>query len=91
MKPVTVNGKTFLVGSVRRAGTYGAITVPNDYVSYYGTRDGKRFGPVRSGSRQSRPGTVGRAVFDAAVEAAWESGNTDAGTGHGDYEWLSGH
>jgi hypothetical protein len=70
LTPITVNGKQYLMRKIRRAGTLGRITVPHDYVDYFGTRNGERFGPVRSGSRQSRPGTIGRTIFDAAEEAA---------------------
>jgi hypothetical protein len=52
---VTVKGKDYVVGTV----TGGS------YVHYWSERDGERFGATRSASASRKPGTVGRAIWDA--------------------------
>ncbi|MGW5928055.1 hypothetical protein ACWF2L_17665 [Streptomyces anulatus] len=55
---VTVKGKRYAVGQIVQAG-------PTAYVSYWSERDGKTFGATRGTNRDAKPGTVGRAIWDA--------------------------
>lgn len=65
---VTVKGKRYIVSHVTpaRPRTPGAVSwVPEAYVSYWSERNGKTFGATRFASASSKPGTVGRAIWDA--------------------------
>ncbi|MFF9568479.1 hypothetical protein [Streptomyces sp. NPDC014685] len=65
---IAVKGKRYVVGSVTQARprAEGASTwIPEAYVSYWAERNGERFGATRSASGSRRPGTVGRAIWDA--------------------------
>ena len=67
-RTVTVKGKAYIVGTVVPATpkTEGAKSwVPLSYVSYWSARDGKAFGPTRAVREGAKPGTVGRAIWDA--------------------------
>jgi hypothetical protein len=59
---ITVNGKDFIVygPSVSHTG--------NVYHTYFSTRDGKEFGPIRTASASGGPKTVGRQLTVAARE-----------------------
>lgn len=65
---ITAKGKRYIVGTVTpaRPRTPGAKSwVPEAYVSYWAERNGETFGATRSASESSKPGTVGRAIWDA--------------------------
>lgn len=68
---VTVNGKQYIVDSqVSPAKTYttgngNERTWPGG-VKYWAERNGKPFGPVRTALGNSKPGTVGAAIWTAA-------------------------
>lgn len=65
---VTVKGKRYIVGTVvpARPRTPGAKSwIPKAYVSYWSERNGATFGPTRFTSGDAKPGTVGRAIWDA--------------------------
>lgn len=65
---VTVKGKRYIVGTIVPAQprTPGAKSwIPTAYVQYWSERDGKTFGATRSTSGNAKPGTVGRAIWDA--------------------------
>jgi len=67
-KKVTVKGKSYIVTAVTpaRPRTPEAVSwIPEAYVSYWAERNGTAFGPTRSGKASMRPGTVGRAIWDA--------------------------
>lgn len=66
---ITVKGKRYVVSCVTpaRPKTPGAKSwVPVAYVSYWSERNGETFGATRFASASRKPGTVGRAVWDAA-------------------------
>lgn len=60
---IAVNGKDFIVypPSINLGNNPGA-----DYYTYFSTRDGKRFGPLRSASETGGAKTVGRQLAVAA-------------------------
>lgn len=58
---ITVRGKRYVVGTVR-AGTSRA------YVHYWSERNGEAFGPTRDTGSDAKPGTVGRAIWDAVSQ-----------------------
>lgn len=65
---VTVKGKRYIVGTVTpaRPKVEGVPTwVPEAYVSYWAERNGETFGATRFASASRKPGTVGRAIWDA--------------------------
>lgn len=65
---VTVKGKRYVVGTITpaRPRTPGAKSwIPEAYVNYWSERDGKAFGATRSACASRKPGTVGRAIWDA--------------------------
>lgn len=65
---VTAKGKRYVVGAIVPAQprTPGAKSwIPNAYVSYWSERNGEAFGPTRHAGGDDKPGTVGRAVWDA--------------------------
>ncbi|MFF8901696.1 hypothetical protein ACF082_29920 [Streptomyces lydicus] len=67
---VTVKGKRYVVGQVVPADRPVHDGAPKDwkpraYVSYWSERDGERFGPTRTTDGDAKPGTVGRAIWDA--------------------------
>lgn len=71
-RTVTVKGKTYVVGTVvpaqteRRKISEHSYSLPHPaYVRYWSDRGGKAFGPTRDASGNSKPGTVGRAIWDA--------------------------
>lgn len=79
VRTVTAKGKTYMVGKVipaqteRRPLGKNSYSLPHPaYVLYYSERAGKAFGPTRTGSADSKPGTVGRAVWDAVSMPAGE-------------------
>lgn len=61
---VTANGKRYVVGTVRPAGA----NTPRAYVHYWAERNGEAFGATRSTNGDAKPGTVGRAIWDAAAK-----------------------
>jgi hypothetical protein len=65
---VTVKGRRYIVGTVTpaRPRTPGAKSwTPEAFVSYWSERNGETFGATRFARGSQRPGTVGRAVWDA--------------------------
>ncbi|MFI2184581.1 hypothetical protein [Streptomyces sioyaensis] len=65
---VTVKDKRYIVGTVvpARPRTPGAKSwIPRAYVSYWSERNGETFGPTRTANGDAKPGTVGRAIWDA--------------------------
>lgn len=65
---ITVKGKRYVVGTVVPAQpkTEGAVTwIPEAYVSYWSERNGETFGATRFASASRKPGTIGRAIWDA--------------------------
>lgn len=57
----TVKGKRYAVGPVVPAGNHA----PGAYVRYWSERNGETFGATRSTNGDAKPGTVGRAIWDA--------------------------
>jgi hypothetical protein len=67
-KIVTVKGKRYIVGAIipARPKVEGVPTwVPEAYANYWTERNGEIFGATRSTSGSRKPGTVGRAIWDA--------------------------
>lgn len=71
---VTVKGKRYVVSSVvpeqteRRKIAEHSYSLPHPaYVRYWSERNGKAFGPTRHASGNNKPGTVGRAIWDAVA------------------------
>ncbi|MFD9442097.1 hypothetical protein [Streptomyces sp. NPDC060001] len=62
---VTVKGKRYVVGTIRQAGDHGTYRITRAYVSYWTERNGGAFGATRSTNGSAKPGTVGRAIWDA--------------------------
>ncbi|MFF7411601.1 hypothetical protein [Streptomyces lydicus] len=65
---ITVKGKRYIVGGVvpARPKTDDSPTwVPEAFANYWAERDGKIFGPTLHASASRKPGTVGRAIWDA--------------------------
>lgn len=65
---VTVKGKRYAVGPIHpaRSWTVGATSgVTPAHVDYWSERNGKTFGATRSTNGDAKPGTVGRAIWDA--------------------------
>jgi hypothetical protein len=65
---VTVKGKRYIVSHITpaRPKTPGAKTwTPEAYVRYWSERNGETFGATRSACGSNKPGTVGRAIWDA--------------------------
>lgn len=65
---VTVKGKRYAVGPIRPAQswTVGATSgVTPVRVNYWSERNGETFGPTRTTNGDAKPGTVGRAIWEA--------------------------
>lgn len=67
---VTVKGKDYVVDQIipadRPVPAYAPKGwEPTAYVDYWSERDGARFGSTRTAGPGSKPGTVGRAIWDA--------------------------
>jgi hypothetical protein len=65
---VTVKGKRYIVSDIipARPKVAGVPTwVPVAYVSYWSERNGETFGATRHASESGKPGSVGRAIWDA--------------------------
>jgi hypothetical protein len=65
---ISVQGKRYVVGTLvpARPKTPGAKSwTPEAYVSYWSERNGETFGATRFASASGKPGTVGRAIWDA--------------------------
>jgi hypothetical protein len=65
---VTVKGKRYIVSKITpaRPWTEGARAwTPEAYLSYWAERNGETFGATRNASASSKPGTIGRAIWDA--------------------------
>ncbi|WP_086559930.1 hypothetical protein [Streptomyces africanus] len=65
---VTVKGKRYIVSAVTpaRPKTEGAVSwIPEAYACYWSERNGETFGPMQRALASRRPGTVGRAIWDA--------------------------
>jgi len=65
---VTVKGKRYIVGTLipARPKTEGVPTwIPEAYANYWSERNGKIFGATRNMCGSQKPGTVGRAIWDA--------------------------
>jgi hypothetical protein len=69
---VTVKGKRYVVGTIVPAQTdrkkigENSYSLPHPaYVAYWSERSGETFGATRSASASNKPGTVGRAIWDA--------------------------
>lgn len=58
---VTVKGKRYVVGAVRPSRTRAT----RSYIHYWSERNGEAFGPTRDTHSDAKPGTVGRAIWDA--------------------------
>ncbi|MGI5408207.1 hypothetical protein ACQEV9_15570 [Streptomyces chartreusis] len=68
---VTVKSKRYIVSAVTlaRPRTPGATSwIPEAYVSYWSERNGEIFGATRHASASRKPGTIGRAIWDAVSE-----------------------
>lgn len=67
---VTVKGKDYvLADGVRNGKSYDKTAgewMPTQYVTYWSVRNGERFGATRTAGSYSKPGTTGRAIWDAA-------------------------
>jgi hypothetical protein len=67
---VTVKGKRYAVGQIHpaRSWTVGATSgVTPAHVDYWSERNGKAVGATRSTNGDAKPGTVGRAIWDAVT------------------------
>jgi hypothetical protein len=71
-KIVTVKGKRYVVGTIVPAQTdrkkigENSYSLPHPaYVAYWSERNGKSFGATRHASANNKPGTIGRAIWDA--------------------------
>lgn len=65
---VTAKGKRYVVGTITpaRPRTRGAVSwIPEAYVSYWSERNGETFGATRHATASRKPGTIGRAIWDA--------------------------
>lgn len=65
---VTAKGKRYVVSAITpaRPRTPGAKSwVPEAYVRYWSERNGETFGATRFGKASGKPGSVGRAIWDA--------------------------
>ncbi|MFW3473632.1 hypothetical protein ACN24M_20420 [Streptomyces microflavus] len=65
---VVAKGKRYIVTTVTpaRPRTPGAVSwIPRAYVEYWSERNGETFGPTRNTHGDTKPGTVGRAIWDA--------------------------
>jgi hypothetical protein len=65
---VAVKGKRYVVGAIvpARPKTEGVATwVPEAFVSYWSERNGRAFGATRFAAASGKPGTTGRAIWDA--------------------------
>ncbi|MGY5634187.1 hypothetical protein ACW7N6_38245 [Streptomyces sp. UC1A3] len=58
---VTVKSKRYVVGTVRPSRNDPSRA----FVYYWSERSGEAFGPTRDTSSNAKPGTVGRAIWDA--------------------------
>lgn len=71
-KIITVNGKRYIISdNVRQASTYTSGGVQRTWpggVWYWSERDGREFGPTRTALGNSKPGTVGAAIWSAATQ-----------------------
>lgn len=66
---VTVNGKRYIIGAVSQAKTTviaGNTHVWPGGVKYWTERNGDTYGPIRTALANSKPGTVGVAIWSAA-------------------------
>lgn len=67
VRTVTFNGKLYaLERDITLAGDHGYMRCVEANVSYYSTRDGRPFGPVRRAGANAKPGSVAAAVWAAA-------------------------
>jgi hypothetical protein len=73
---ITVKGKRYVVGPIKpeqterkKIGNHSYSLPHPAYASYWSERNGVAFGPTRGCSGRNKPGTVGRAIWDA-VNAA---------------------
>lgn len=67
--PVTANGKTYLAAPL---GLRAHKTIRHGIVvtlSYFSTRDGKRFGPIRTAAHNDAPKSVGGQIFAQVAES----------------------
>lgn len=65
---VVVKGRRYVVSSITpaRPRTEGVKSwIPQAYVSYWTERNGQAFGATRHASASNKPGTIGRAIWDA--------------------------
>jgi hypothetical protein len=65
---VTVKDKRYIVDRIisARPKTDDSPTwIPEAFANYWSERDGEIFGPTRSACASMKPGTVGRAIWDA--------------------------
>jgi hypothetical protein len=65
---VTVRGKDYVFTTARDGKHYDKQSgecLPTRYVSYWSVRNGERFGSVRTANVWCKPGSVGRAIWDA--------------------------
>jgi hypothetical protein len=65
---VTVKGKRYIVGTIvpARPKVEGVPTwIPEAFVNYWSERNGEIFGATRHACASRKPGTVGRAIWDA--------------------------
>lgn len=65
---VTVKGKRYIATGITPAKpkTPGCVSwIPEAYLSYWTERNGETFGATRHATASNKPGTVGRAIWDA--------------------------
>ncbi|MYS37169.1 hypothetical protein K388_07427 [Streptomyces sp. KhCrAH-43] len=62
---ITAKGKRYVVGQIIPAEDRGSYRVTRACVRYWSERDGETSGPTRHASGDAKPGTVGRAIWDA--------------------------
>lgn len=68
-REITAKGRQFIVSRVTpaRPKREGVVSwIPEAYLDYWSARDGKPFGATRSAKASCKPGSVGRAVWEAA-------------------------
>lgn len=65
---VSVKGKRYIVGTIVSGSSWDKVSrswVPEKYVAYWSERNGRTFGSTRFVGESAKPGTVGRAIWDA--------------------------
>lgn len=68
---VSVKGKRYIVGEIASGSSWNKVSrswVPEKYMAYWSERNGRTFGSTRFAGESAKPGTVGRAIWDAVNE-----------------------